>query len=82
MVNGIVEIRGPAWWDNARRWRPVRNYLTPLISCVRSTKSDPLCQSCAASPPMDPSSVRRTASNALSSSGVHALSSRDSFSVC
>lgn len=32
MVNGIVEIRGPAWWDNARRWRPVRNYLTPLIS--------------------------------------------------
>ena len=31
MRNGVVEIRGPAWWDKARRWRPARNNLTTLI---------------------------------------------------
>ena len=28
MRNGVVEIRGPAWWDRERRWRPARNNLT------------------------------------------------------
>ena len=32
MRNGTVEIRGPAWWDRERRWRPARNNLTSLIS--------------------------------------------------
>ncbi|WP_354002933.1 HNH endonuclease signature motif containing protein [Microbacterium elymi] len=26
ILNGVPQVRGPAWWDPHRRWRPVDNH--------------------------------------------------------
>ncbi|WP_217183142.1 HNH endonuclease signature motif containing protein [Streptomyces sp. AC495_CC817] len=41
MRDGVPEIRGPAWWDPERQWRPPRRPTAPRVA-VRASPSAPV----------------------------------------